>query len=195
MPHDLSVSVDASRLPAALVRWFSELTAQGMFATDRELRVIVVEPLDGSPLGAGRPEASSAGRCSSCTPISCARGVDQYVSRCAGRPDQRDVHRPAPVRAAAAADTIAISGSTRCRRADASGRCSDGDDGDRHRHDARRHLRPAGQRGRAAKADRGAADWPASRPRRRCAPRTSSCRPCPTRCATRSTRCWGGRAS
>jgi signal transduction histidine kinase/CheY-like chemotaxis protein len=39
MSHDLSV--DASRLPAALVRWFSELTHEGMFATDRELRVIV----------------------------------------------------------------------------------------------------------------------------------------------------------
>ena len=39
MSHD--VSVDASRLPAALVRWFSELTHEGMFATDRELRVIV----------------------------------------------------------------------------------------------------------------------------------------------------------
>jgi signal transduction histidine kinase/ActR/RegA family two-component response regulator len=35
------LSVDASRLPAALVRWFSELTHEGMFATDRELRVIV----------------------------------------------------------------------------------------------------------------------------------------------------------
>ena len=34
-------SVDALRLPAALVRWFSELTYQGMFATDRDLRVIV----------------------------------------------------------------------------------------------------------------------------------------------------------
>ncbi len=39
MPHELSV--DASRLPAALVRWFSELTHEGMFATDRELRIIV----------------------------------------------------------------------------------------------------------------------------------------------------------
>lgn len=39
MPHELSV--DASRLPAALVRWFSELTHEGMFAADRELRIIV----------------------------------------------------------------------------------------------------------------------------------------------------------
>jgi signal transduction histidine kinase/CheY-like chemotaxis protein len=34
-------STDEVRLPAALVRWFSELTYQGVFATDRELRVIV----------------------------------------------------------------------------------------------------------------------------------------------------------
>jgi signal transduction histidine kinase/ActR/RegA family two-component response regulator len=34
-------STDEVRLPAALVRWFSELTYQGIFATDRELRVIV----------------------------------------------------------------------------------------------------------------------------------------------------------
>ncbi len=32
---------DPARLPRALVRWFSELTHLGMFATDRELRVIV----------------------------------------------------------------------------------------------------------------------------------------------------------
>jgi signal transduction histidine kinase/ActR/RegA family two-component response regulator len=34
-------SIDELRLPGALVRWFSELTYQGIFATDRELRVIV----------------------------------------------------------------------------------------------------------------------------------------------------------
>jgi signal transduction histidine kinase/CheY-like chemotaxis protein len=37
-PH---LSPDALRLAPALVRWFAELTYQGMFATDRELRVIV----------------------------------------------------------------------------------------------------------------------------------------------------------
>jgi len=35
------LSVDTSRLSAALVRWFSELTHEGIFATDREFRVIV----------------------------------------------------------------------------------------------------------------------------------------------------------
>src|ERR1700722_2939490 len=39
MTRDLSF--EESRLPAALVRWFSELTHQGVFATDRDLRVIV----------------------------------------------------------------------------------------------------------------------------------------------------------
>jgi signal transduction histidine kinase/ActR/RegA family two-component response regulator len=39
MTSDLSF--DAARLPAALVRWFSELTYQGIFATDRDLRIIV----------------------------------------------------------------------------------------------------------------------------------------------------------
>jgi len=34
-------SLDAARLTGALVRWFSELTHQGMFATDRDLRVIL----------------------------------------------------------------------------------------------------------------------------------------------------------
>jgi signal transduction histidine kinase/CheY-like chemotaxis protein len=34
-------STDSARLPAALVRWFSDLTHQGMFATDSDLRVIV----------------------------------------------------------------------------------------------------------------------------------------------------------
>jgi signal transduction histidine kinase/CheY-like chemotaxis protein len=34
-------SLDAARLSGALVRWFSELTYQGMFATDRDLNVIV----------------------------------------------------------------------------------------------------------------------------------------------------------
>ena len=35
------LSVDESRLSAALVRWFSDLTHQGIFATDRDLRIIV----------------------------------------------------------------------------------------------------------------------------------------------------------
>jgi signal transduction histidine kinase/CheY-like chemotaxis protein len=34
-------SLDPARLTGALVRWFSELTYQGMFATDRDLRVIL----------------------------------------------------------------------------------------------------------------------------------------------------------
>jgi signal transduction histidine kinase/ActR/RegA family two-component response regulator len=34
-------SFDESRLSAALVRWFSDLTYQGIFATDRDLRIIV----------------------------------------------------------------------------------------------------------------------------------------------------------
>jgi hypothetical protein len=34
-------SMPAARLASSLVRWFSELTYQGMFATDCELRVIV----------------------------------------------------------------------------------------------------------------------------------------------------------
>jgi signal transduction histidine kinase/ActR/RegA family two-component response regulator len=75
MPRDLSV--DAARVPSALVRWFSELTYQGMFATDRDLRVIVWNRW--MELHSGRSAAEAVGRpLIELYPLLTARGVDQY---------------------------------------------------------------------------------------------------------------------
>ena len=83
MSHD--VSVDASRLPAALVRWFSELTHEGMFATDRELRVIVWNRW--MEVHTERPAKSVIGKpLFELYPGLVARGVDQsYREALAGR--------------------------------------------------------------------------------------------------------------
>jgi signal transduction histidine kinase/CheY-like chemotaxis protein len=70
-------STDDRRLPAALVRWFSELTYQGLIATDRDLRVIVwnrwmeihSELAAGEVLGRPLTELY---------PDLCDRGLDQY---------------------------------------------------------------------------------------------------------------------
>ena len=72
-----SLITDSARLPNALVRWFSELTYQGMFATDRDLRVIVWNRWMESH--AKRPAADVLGR--SLLELYAdlaARGLDQY---------------------------------------------------------------------------------------------------------------------
>jgi signal transduction histidine kinase/ActR/RegA family two-component response regulator len=83
MSHELSV--DASRLPAALVRWFSELTHEGMFATDRELRVIVWNRW--MEVHTERPASSVLGKpLFELYPGLVARGVEQsYREALAGR--------------------------------------------------------------------------------------------------------------
>jgi signal transduction histidine kinase/ActR/RegA family two-component response regulator len=71
------LSVDATRLPSALVRWFSDLTYQGMFATDRDLRVIVWNRW--MEIHTGRAAASVLGRALfEIHPDLVARGMDQY---------------------------------------------------------------------------------------------------------------------
>jgi signal transduction histidine kinase/ActR/RegA family two-component response regulator len=79
------VSVDASRLPAALVRWFSELTHEGMFATDRDLRVIVWNRW--MEVHTERPAGSVIGKpLFELYPGLVARGVDQsYREALAGQ--------------------------------------------------------------------------------------------------------------
>jgi signal transduction histidine kinase/ActR/RegA family two-component response regulator len=70
-------SHDSARLPSALVRWFSELTHQGMFATDRELRVIFWNRW--MEVHSHRSASEAVGR--SLTELYhdlTARGVDQY---------------------------------------------------------------------------------------------------------------------
>ena len=71
------LSADASRLPAALVRWFSELTHEGMFATDREFRVIVWNRW--MEIKSERPAASVIGlSLFELFPDLVHRGIDQY---------------------------------------------------------------------------------------------------------------------
>jgi signal transduction histidine kinase/CheY-like chemotaxis protein len=71
------LSVDASRLPAALVRWFSELTHEGIFATDREFRVIVWNRW--MEIHTDRPAQSVIGvSILDLFPDLMERGVDQY---------------------------------------------------------------------------------------------------------------------
>jgi signal transduction histidine kinase/ActR/RegA family two-component response regulator len=71
------VSVDPDRLSSALVRWFSELTYQGMFATDPDLRVIVWNRW--MEVHSGRSAADALGRrLTELYPDLTVRGVDQY---------------------------------------------------------------------------------------------------------------------
>src|SRR5580765_6883903 len=71
------VSLDPARLSSALVRWFSELTYQGMFATDRDLRVIVWNRW--MEVHTQRSAADVVGRSLlDLYPDLPARGVDQY---------------------------------------------------------------------------------------------------------------------
>jgi signal transduction histidine kinase/ActR/RegA family two-component response regulator len=75
MPSDRSL--DPARLSNALVRWFAELTYQGMFATDRELRVIVWNRW--MEVHSGRSAAETVGRpLAELYPDLTIRGVDQY---------------------------------------------------------------------------------------------------------------------
>jgi signal transduction histidine kinase/ActR/RegA family two-component response regulator len=68
---------EAERLPAALVRWFSELTYQGLIATDRDLRVIVWNRW--MEIHSERPAAEAVGRTlTELYPDLCSRGLDQY---------------------------------------------------------------------------------------------------------------------
>ena len=70
-------SLDPARLSNALVRWFAELTYQGMFATDRELRVIVWNRW--MEVHSGRSAAEAVGRpVAELYPDVTVRGVDQY---------------------------------------------------------------------------------------------------------------------
>ena len=70
-------STEPQRLPAALVRWFSELTYQGLFATDRDLRVILwnhwmeIHSHRGADEVLGRPLTELY-------PDLCSRGLEQY---------------------------------------------------------------------------------------------------------------------
>jgi signal transduction histidine kinase/ActR/RegA family two-component response regulator len=77
MPRELSL--DPERLSTALVRWFSELTYQGLFATDRDLRVIVWNRW--MEVHSGRSAAEAIGcRLTALYPDVTARGVDQYYN-------------------------------------------------------------------------------------------------------------------
>jgi signal transduction histidine kinase/ActR/RegA family two-component response regulator len=70
-------SIDEVRLPAALVRWFSELTYQGIVATDRELRVIVWNRW--MEVHSERPASEVIGRpLTELYPDLTIRGLDQY---------------------------------------------------------------------------------------------------------------------
>ena len=117
-----------------------------------------VEPVDGNPHGAAGRERHRQAAVRA-VPRSRRQGRGSVLPRGADRPDRRDVLRPAPVRPAAAADACG----SRVRRnaperphRPALGRRR----GDRHRHHARRHLRPPRPRSRAAKAHRSAATGP-----------------------------------
>jgi signal transduction histidine kinase/CheY-like chemotaxis protein len=71
------LSMDVARLPQALVRWFSELTYHGMFATDRQLRVIVWNRW--MEVHTGRPASETLGRpLVALYPDLITRGLDQY---------------------------------------------------------------------------------------------------------------------
>ena len=75
MPRD--ESLDPARLSNALVRWFAELTYQGMFATDRDLRVIVWNRW--MEVHSGRSAEETVGRLlTELYPDVTVRGVDQY---------------------------------------------------------------------------------------------------------------------
>jgi signal transduction histidine kinase/CheY-like chemotaxis protein len=70
-------SMDVAGLPQALFRWFSELTHQGMFATDRQLRVIVWNRW--MEVHTGRFASETLGRpLVALYPDLAARGFDHY---------------------------------------------------------------------------------------------------------------------
>jgi signal transduction histidine kinase/ActR/RegA family two-component response regulator len=70
-------AVEVARLPKALVRWFSELTYEGMFATDRDLQVIVWNRW--MEAHTKRAAADALGRSLfELHPDIVARGLDQY---------------------------------------------------------------------------------------------------------------------
>jgi signal transduction histidine kinase/CheY-like chemotaxis protein len=70
-------STEAQRLPAALVRWFSELTYQGLFATDRDLRVILWNRW--MEIHSHRAADEVLGRpLTELYPDLCSRGLEQY---------------------------------------------------------------------------------------------------------------------
>jgi signal transduction histidine kinase/CheY-like chemotaxis protein len=70
-------STEAQRLPAALVRWFSELTYQGLFATDRDLRVILWNHW--MEIHSHRAADEVLGRpLTELYPDLCSRGLEQY---------------------------------------------------------------------------------------------------------------------
>jgi PAS domain S-box-containing protein len=69
--------VDAARLPVALVRWFAESTDQGLFATDRNLQIIVWNRW--MEIHTGEPASAMLGRSLlELYPDLTARGLDQY---------------------------------------------------------------------------------------------------------------------
>src|SRR5215210_4652714 len=75
MPRD--GSLDPARLSNALVRWFAELTYQGMFATDRDLRIIVWNRW--MEVHSGRSAVEAVGRpLVELYPDLTIRGVDHY---------------------------------------------------------------------------------------------------------------------
>ena len=89
-------SVDESpRLPSALVRWFSELTDQGIFATDRDLRIIVWNRW--MEIHAGHASADVLGRpLLELYPELVSRGIDQYYRDALAGRISRDLPWPAP---------------------------------------------------------------------------------------------------
>ncbi len=77
MTPPIGDSMNAGRIPNALVRWFSELTHQGMFATDRDMRVIVWNRW--MEVHAARPASEVVGRSLfELFPDAVARGIDHY---------------------------------------------------------------------------------------------------------------------
>lgn len=78
-------SVPTARLAASLVRWFSELTYRGLFATDRDLRVIVWNRW--MEVHSGRTAGDAVGRAlPELFPDLPVRGLDQaYQDALAGR--------------------------------------------------------------------------------------------------------------
>ncbi len=187
------LSIDASRLPAALVRWFSELTHEGIFATDREFRVIVWNRW--MEIHTDRPATSVIGvSIFDLYPDLVDRGVDRYYREAlAGRIAVMSfgLHKYVlPL-----APTHPELGYAEMPQSGRIGPLSDGDHGDRHSDGARGHLRSPGARSGAAPADRSAADGARDGRKGACAPRTNSCRPFRMKCGTRSTRCSAGHAS
>jgi signal transduction histidine kinase/ActR/RegA family two-component response regulator len=70
-------AVEVARLPKALVRWFSELTYEGLFATDRDLQVIVWNRWMEEHTKRTAADALGRSLFELCPDI-VARGLDQY---------------------------------------------------------------------------------------------------------------------